>query len=35
MAARIREVAISQLRRGVLEFCVLAQQRDGERGVLR
>jgi PadR family transcriptional regulator, regulatory protein PadR len=31
MAARIRETAISQLRRGVLEFCVLALLRDGER----
>jgi len=31
MAARIREAAISQLRRGVLEFCVLALLRDGER----
>jgi PadR family transcriptional regulator PadR len=30
MAPR-REVAISQLRRGVLEFCVLALLRDGER----
>jgi PadR family transcriptional regulator, regulatory protein PadR len=27
----IRETAISQLRRGVLEFCVLALLRDGER----
>ena len=26
-----RETAISQLRRGVLEFCVLALLRDGER----
>lgn len=31
MAARISEKAISQLRRGVLEFCVLALLRDGER----
>jgi PadR family transcriptional regulator PadR len=31
MAPRIRESAISQLRRGVLEFCVLALLRDGER----
>jgi PadR family transcriptional regulator, regulatory protein PadR len=31
MAAEIREKAISQLRRGVLEFCVLALLRDGER----
>jgi PadR family transcriptional regulator PadR len=31
MAAKIRETAISQLRRGVLEFCVLALLRDGER----
>ena len=31
MAARIRETAISQLRRGVLEFCVLALLREGER----
>ena len=31
MAAPIRETAISQLRRGVLEFCVLALLRDGER----
>jgi PadR family transcriptional regulator PadR len=27
----MRETAISQLRRGVLEFCVLALLRDGER----
>ncbi len=27
----IRETPISQLRRGVLEFCVLALLRDGER----
>jgi PadR family transcriptional regulator PadR len=27
----VRETAISQLRRGVLEFCVLALLRDGER----
>ncbi len=31
MAAKLRETAISQLRRGVLEFCVLALLRDGER----
>ena len=31
MAPRIRETAISQLRRGALEFCVLALLRDGER----
>ena len=31
MAAAVRETAISQLRRGVLEFCVLALLRDGER----
>ena len=31
MAAQIRETLISQLRRGVLEFCVLALLRDGER----
>lgn len=31
MAARIRDTAISQLRRGALEFCVLALLRDGER----
>jgi PadR family transcriptional regulator, regulatory protein PadR len=31
MAAKIRETAISQLRRGVIEFCVLALLRDGER----
>lgn len=31
MAAPLRETAISQLRRGVLEFCVLALLRDGER----
>ena len=31
MAAKGRETAISQLRRGVLEFCVLALLRDGER----
>lgn len=31
MAAKVRETAISQLRRGVLEFCVLALLRDGER----
>ena len=31
MAPRIPETAISQLRRGVLEFCVLALLRDGER----
>ena len=31
MAPGIRETAISQLRRGVLEFCVLALLRDGER----
>jgi len=31
MAAGIRETGISQLRRGVLEFCVLALLRDGER----
>jgi len=30
MVAR-RETSISQLRRGVLEFCVLALLRDGER----
>ena len=30
-ARRISETAISQLRRGVLEFCVLALLRDGER----
>lgn len=28
---KARETAISQLRRGVLEFCVLALLRDGER----
>jgi PadR family transcriptional regulator PadR len=27
----LRETAIPQLRRGVLEFCVLAQLEDGER----
>jgi PadR family transcriptional regulator PadR len=27
----LRETAISQLRRGVLEFCVLSLLRDGER----
>ena len=31
MEARVRETAISQLRRGALEFCVLALLRDGER----
>jgi PadR family transcriptional regulator PadR len=31
MAAKVRETAISQLRRGVLEFCVLSLLRDGER----
>ena len=31
MAPGIREAVISQLRRGVLEFCVLALLRDGER----
>jgi PadR family transcriptional regulator PadR len=31
MAPKTRETAISQLRRGVLEFCVLALLRDGER----
>ena len=31
MAPSIRETAISQLRGGVLEFCVLALLRDGER----
>ena len=31
MAPKIRETGISQLRRGVLEFCVLALLRDGER----
>ena len=31
MAAQTRETGISQLRRGVLEFCVLALLRDGER----
>ena len=31
MAAKVRDTAISQLRRGVLEFCVLALLRDGER----
>lgn len=31
MAAQIPETVISQLRRGVLEFCVLALLRDGER----
>jgi PadR family transcriptional regulator PadR len=31
MAAKGRESGISQLRRGVLEFCVLALLRDGER----
>jgi PadR family transcriptional regulator PadR len=31
MVAKIPEPAISQLRRGVLEFCVLALLRDGER----
>jgi PadR family transcriptional regulator PadR len=31
MAVKRRETAISQLRRGVLEFCVLALLRDGER----
>ena len=31
MAAGRRETAISQLRRGVLEFCVLALLREGER----
>jgi PadR family transcriptional regulator PadR len=30
-AAKIRDTPISQLRRGVLEFCVLALLRDGER----
>lgn len=29
--AAARETAISQLRRGVLEFCVLSLLRDGER----
>jgi PadR family transcriptional regulator PadR len=31
MGTKGRETAISQLRRGVLEFCVLALLRDGER----
>jgi PadR family transcriptional regulator, regulatory protein PadR len=31
MAPAIRDTAISQLRRGVLEFCVLALLRGGER----
>jgi PadR family transcriptional regulator PadR len=31
MAPKVRETGISQLRRGVLEFCVLALLRDGER----
>ena len=31
MAPMIPEAAISQLRRGVLEFCVLALLREGER----
>lgn len=31
MVAKVRDTAISQLRRGVLEFCVLALLRDGER----
>jgi PadR family transcriptional regulator PadR len=31
IAAKVRETGISQLRRGVLEFCVLALLRDGER----
>lgn len=31
MASKIRETAISQLRRGALEFCVLALLLDGER----
>ena len=31
MAPGVRETAISQLRRGILEFCVLALLRDGER----
>ena len=31
MVAGVSEKAISQLRRGVLEFCVLALLRDGER----
>ena len=31
MGTKLRETAISQLRRGVLEFCVLALLRDGER----
>jgi PadR family transcriptional regulator PadR len=31
MEAKMRDQAISQLRRGVLEFCVLALLRDGER----
>src|SRR5215813_11744091 len=31
MAPTVRETGISQLRRGVLEFCVLALLRDGER----
>jgi PadR family transcriptional regulator PadR len=31
MAPKVPDTAISQLRRGVLEFCVLALLRDGER----
>jgi PadR family transcriptional regulator, regulatory protein PadR len=31
MVPAVRDIAISQLRRGVLEFCVLALLRDGER----
>lgn len=31
MVPMIREAAVSQLRRGVLEFCVLALLADGER----